>query len=103
MMNDDIDQWSGPEWVEFHEDYLGCLPSRVLNNLKTNKSMRQGFVNLWLHIATCLETGKVPNEPNVLDVCESYSRVGHWWRISEISTPEVVECFCLWATRPSGC
>ena len=73
MMNDDIDQWSGPEWVEFHEHYLGYLPSRVLNNLKTNKSMRQGFVNLWLHIATCLEMGKVPNEPNVLDVVRDAS------------------------------
>jgi hypothetical protein len=26
-------------------------------------------------------------------VCESYSRVGHWWRISEMTTPEVVESF----------
>ena len=68
MMNDEIDMWSGPDWVEYKEHYLGYLPSRVLNNLKTNKSMRQGFVNLWMHIATCLEKGEVPNESNVLEV-----------------------------------
>jgi hypothetical protein len=31
--------------------------------------------------------------PSVESLYESYSRVGHWWRISEILTPEVVECF----------
>jgi hypothetical protein len=45
----------------------------VFNNLKTNKSMRQGFANLFLHVATCLEQGKVPRVPNVLDVVESAS------------------------------
>ena len=35
--------------------------------------MRQGFANLWLHVATCLEGGKVPNAANVLDVVESAS------------------------------
>jgi len=30
--------------------------------------MRQGFVNLWEHIATCLEKGWVPCERNVLAI-----------------------------------
>ena len=75
LMNYDIYECSGPEWVKFHKYYLGYLLSRVRNNLKTNKSMRQGFVNLWLHIATCLKTGKAPNEPNVLNVVRD---AGEW-------------------------
>lgn len=75
MMNENVDQLPGPDWVEDEEDLLGYLPSRVLNNLKTNKSMRQGFVNLWLHVATCLAKGDVPTAPNVLDVVTS---AGEW-------------------------
>jgi hypothetical protein len=75
MMNSDIHEFSGPDWVEFWGHNLGYLPSRVLNNLKTNKSMRQGFTNLWMHFSTCLETGKVPKEANVLAIAES---AGEW-------------------------
>ncbi len=73
MMNDDIGQDSWSIWLFFHEPHIGYLPPRVLNNLKTNKSTRQGFANLWLHIATCLEAGKVPNQTNVLGVVEEAS------------------------------
>jgi hypothetical protein len=73
MMDDDLHQLPGPDWVEDQHCHLGYVPSKVLNNLKTNKSMRQGFVNLWLHIATCLDKGKVPSTPNVLDVVSSAS------------------------------
>ncbi|KIW97701.1 uncharacterized protein Z519_01285 [Cladophialophora bantiana CBS 173.52] len=75
MMNNDLDQWLGADWVEDWEDYLGYLPSRVLTNLITNKSMRQGFVNLWLHVTICLEKGDVPHASNVLDVV----RVAREW------------------------
>ncbi|KIW33877.1 uncharacterized protein PV07_00692 [Cladophialophora immunda] len=71
MMNGDLDQLPGLDWVEDWENYLGYLPSKVLDNLTTNKSMRQGFVNLWLHVGTCLEKGAVPNTSNVLDVVRS--------------------------------
>lgn len=37
--------------------------------------MRQGFVNLWLHVATCLENERVPTAPNVLEVV---SDAGEW-------------------------
>lgn len=35
--------------------------------------MRQVFTNLWLHVATCLERGRLPKAANVLDVVESAS------------------------------
>ncbi|KAK5048586.1 hypothetical protein LTR84_005677 [Exophiala bonariae] len=75
MMDEGISQLPGPDWVEGHMHNLGGLPSKVLNNLKTNKSMRQGFVNLWLHIATCLKSRTVPTAPNVLDMVED---AGEW-------------------------
>jgi GNAT superfamily N-acetyltransferase len=75
MMNDDPHVFLGLDWVDNWEHYLGYLPSRVLDNLRTNKSMRQGFANLWLHVATCLEKGAVPNTSNVLKVVES---AGEW-------------------------
>lgn len=71
MLNEDIGKETGPDRVDLDEDYLSYLPSRVLTNLKTNKSMRQGFVNLWDHIATCLEGERVPSQRNVLDVVNS--------------------------------
>lgn len=76
MLDGGLGMWSGPDWVEVEEDHLGYLPSRVRNNLKTNKSMRQGFVNLWLHVATCLENGRVPTAPNVIGSCQ------RWWRVA---------------------
>ena len=65
----------GPLWVDCQEHVLGYLPLRVRNNLKTNKSMRQGFANLWQHIETCLENGQVPNRPLVL---EALRDAGEW-------------------------
>lgn len=72
-MNAYVGNASAPEWDIFEEDWLGYLPSKVLTNLSTNKSMRQGFVNLWMHVAACLEAGMVPNESNVLDVVRDAS------------------------------
>ncbi|KAL6240818.1 hypothetical protein RBB50_012233 [Rhinocladiella similis] len=75
VMDYNLDELPGPEWVDYWEHYLGHLPLRVLDNLKTNKSMRQGFVNLWMHVATCLKKGDVPDTLNVLDIVES---AGEW-------------------------
>jgi hypothetical protein len=30
--------------------------------------MREGVLNLWLHVATCLQSGQIPNEPKVSEV-----------------------------------
>ncbi|KAI9836044.1 MAG: hypothetical protein M1819_001655 [Sarea resinae] len=66
-MLEDIDMISnGAEWVEYYAPLLEHMPYSVRNNLKTNKSMRQGFANLFDHFATCLRNKTVPNEANVL-------------------------------------
>jgi len=67
-MDSDIHKVAGPEWVSSNYGSLNYLPSRVRSNLNTNKSMRQGFVKVWKHIATCLERREVPSERNVLDI-----------------------------------
>jgi GNAT superfamily N-acetyltransferase len=70
MANDDLDEQiaecAGPEWVEFNTPHLAYLPSRVRDNLETNKSMRQGFVNLCRHIAICLQEAQPPTVANVM-------------------------------------
>jgi hypothetical protein len=69
MMND-VGEISGPEWIDLHGEKLGYLPSRLRSNLKTNKSMRQGLVNLWERVETCLKNGSVPSESNVLEAVD---------------------------------
>lgn len=62
---------TGPDWVTFNDDLLRHLPGFVRENFKTNKSMRQGFANMFSHFAKCLEKGRVPSEGNVLDFYQS--------------------------------
>jgi len=63
---------SGPCWVECHDDLLTHLPGYVRGNLKTNKSMREGFANMCDHFAECLRRGIIPTERGVLDVLARY-------------------------------
>jgi GNAT superfamily N-acetyltransferase len=72
-LSDAIMQDSGSDFVDFNEELLEYLPNRVRENLKTNKSMRQGFANMCDHIATCLRAKVVPNEANVLDALQNTS------------------------------
>ncbi|KAK7960339.1 hypothetical protein PG988_011553 [Apiospora saccharicola] len=72
LLSDDISDWysnestSGAEWVHEHEFLLTFLPDPVRQNLKTNKSMRQGFTALCKHFAKCLEKNWIPTEGNIL-------------------------------------
>ena len=66
MLNSFMEVQNGPEWVMDNGDGLEFLPTSVKENLKTNKSMREGFVNTCDHIAKCLRQRRIPNEKNVL-------------------------------------
>ena len=59
---------SGPTWVALNEDELRYLATPVRQNLKTNKSMRQGFTNMCDHIARCLRERRLPDEETVLQL-----------------------------------
>jgi hypothetical protein len=65
-LSDAVEYNSGPGWVDINMQHLKYLPGQVRDNLKTNKSMRQGFANLCQHIGTCLRAKIIPIEDNVL-------------------------------------
>lgn len=71
-MDQEIELRTGPEWIESNEHLLTHLPSYVRNNLKTNKSMRQGFVNMFDHFAECLRRNRIPSQGEVLSVLRTY-------------------------------
>ncbi|KAK6532131.1 hypothetical protein TWF694_003292 [Orbilia ellipsospora] len=53
-------------FIEFNEENLKYLPPKVRNNLGTNKSMRQGFANLFGYFAACLRDRNHILERNIL-------------------------------------
>lgn len=75
MMQSFMDD-TGPDWVSTNYDNLLYLPESVRENLKTNKSMRQGFSHMFSHFAKCLEQGRMPTEGEILDFYRSH--VSEW-------------------------
>ncbi|MCJ1400991.1 hypothetical protein MMC11_004202 [Xylographa trunciseda] len=76
MINDTFHEgMSGEEWVMYNDYKLQYVAPHVLQNLKTNKSMRQGVTNLFRHVAECLRQKQVPTTRNVLHVLET---AGEW-------------------------
>ncbi|KAK6222381.1 hypothetical protein LQW54_001081 [Pestalotiopsis sp. IQ-011] len=68
MMGREIQLCTGPEWVSWNVHQFRHLSFNVQNNLKTNKSMRQGFVNIYNHFAECLRRDRIPSEREVFSV-----------------------------------
>lgn len=69
ILNDElVNTTSGNDWCEDWEHMFHHLPPSAKSNLRTNKSMRQGFTNVLLYIAQTLEARLVPTSHNVLDV-----------------------------------
>lgn len=56
LMQDQIDD--GGFWIEFNDFDLEHLDPDVRKNLKTNKSLRKGFVNIFQIAVECLEAKK---------------------------------------------
>ncbi len=67
---------SGEDWVALNDDVLGHLPRAAQQNLVTNKSMRQGFINMCQHIARCLRKKRLPNTATILDFYQD--EVSEW-------------------------
>jgi hypothetical protein len=72
MLTDQLD-YDGKTWVEMNNYCLEFLPPAVRENLKTNKSIRRGYANLFGHIAECLRQKRAPSAENVLSVYQSLS------------------------------
>lgn len=55
----------GNRWGSCYGIIFGHIRPSVRDKFRTNKSMRQGFYNLFDHIAKCLSAGHFPDERNV--------------------------------------
>ena len=65
-LDDDVED--GSHWSRLWSDVFKHLAPTVKSNLRTNKSMRQGFVNILLYIAKNLQAKRIPITHNVLFV-----------------------------------
>lgn len=66
MLDDDVFTSSGTKWCEFYDDMLEHVHPAVKSNMRTNKSLRQGFVNIFAYIAETLRAKLIPTARNVL-------------------------------------
>ncbi|KAJ9297976.1 hypothetical protein DTO271G3_4197 [Paecilomyces variotii] len=71
QMQNEIDD--GGSWTDYHDFNLEHLDPDVRNNLKTNKSLRKGFVNIAQIAVECLEAKKVPTVENLVWFCDHRS------------------------------
>ncbi|KAF4169680.1 hypothetical protein CNMCM6936_006839 [Aspergillus lentulus] len=71
IMQNDIDD--GGLWIMVNQFRLEHLDLEVRKNLKTNKSLRKGFVNIFQIAAECLKARKVPTVENLEQCCNNRS------------------------------
>jgi hypothetical protein len=71
LMQNEIDD--GGFWIEVNEFKLEHLDHAMRKNLKTNKSLRRGFVNIFQIAAECLKARKVPTAENLKWCCNNRS------------------------------
>lgn len=62
---------NGEAWVEWNDYYLENVDSAVKQNMRTNKSLRQGFANLVGYVAKVLEAKQLPTTPRLIAISES--------------------------------
>ncbi|QDS70673.1 hypothetical protein FKW77_001262 [Venturia effusa] len=83
MLNDIIPQLRKEDWNDgffemWHGDNFRYLDPGVRENLKTNKSMRQGFVNLFSHFATCSNKNGAQCVPSPANVMKAVNQTNEW-------------------------
>ena len=67
LLNDSLD-FTTEYWCDHWDGTFEHLAPRVKANLRTNKSMRQGFTNLFSFISPTLQAKRLPTSENVLDL-----------------------------------
>lgn len=74
MLSDDLEMaMDGNDWVEENDYYLENVDSAVKQNMRTNKSLRQGFANLVSYVAKVLEAKELPTKARLIAISE-----GEW-------------------------
>ncbi|KAF7179173.1 hypothetical protein CNMCM7691_008104 [Aspergillus felis] len=69
LMQNEIED--GGFWIKVNEFKLEHLDLEVRKNLKTNKSIRRGFVNIFQIATECLKARKVPTAENLNWCCNN--------------------------------
>ena len=71
MLNDDLDTgyMCGVDWCEWREDMFEHLTPSVRTNLRTNKSLRRGFTNIFRYIAEALQAKNAANDRHRAPIC----------------------------------
>lgn len=83
MLNEEIPHLQKEDWDDeyfevFHGENFRYLEPHVRENLKTNKWMRQGFVNLFESFATCLNKDGPQCVPVPKNVNTVISQISEW-------------------------
>lgn len=73
MLDGSMMRMSGPEWCDWNDHHFCHLDASIKNNFKTNKSLRQGFTNIFGYVAEAIHAKEVPTAINVLQYAD-----GEW-------------------------
>ena len=71
MLNDDMNDDSF--WLLMHGYMTENVAADIKQNFRTNKSLRQGYTNLFQRIAACIERKEVPTSVNVIRRLQHYN------------------------------
>ena len=70
QLHETLDLYVGAAWVEHNDHFFSYLPHHVCRSMRTNKAMRQGFVNLCRHFSQCLQGNRIPSAAEIIDVAQ---------------------------------
>ena len=77
VLHDELDQligdFTGSDWCSSHDHHFQHMAPRVRADLVTNKSLRQGFTNLFNHVASCLRSKQIPHTEMVFRALDAAS------------------------------
>lgn len=71
MIRENIADTTGSQWCEYWDHYLAHVGPAIMQDLRTKKSLRLGFTNLFHCISQCLHRGQLPTTSNVSAYAQS--------------------------------
>ncbi|KAL8730545.1 MAG: hypothetical protein Q9166_003999 [cf. Caloplaca sp. 2 TL-2023] len=86
---------TGADWCEWWHHMLSDIPADVRANMRTNKSLRQGFTNLLRYTAQCIEEARlIPTTPNVIQLVDEWPpHVKNYLKRGGTVSSAVLACF----------
>ncbi|KAL9082518.1 MAG: hypothetical protein Q9165_008867, partial [Trypethelium subeluteriae] len=78
-----VEESDGESFVDSHLEELKHVPVHVRENLKTNKSMRQGVANLCDHFNTCIQKDGILGLPTKENVLLALQEAREWPAVSK--------------------